>query len=294
MAISPLSKQLAPEAVTKQRLQPPPPPLLLRPPPRPMARAAAATAAALQSGTIITRSSSPSRPWASSTFQSSISSALLSHTLAQPLLLTLHPFPPATRYALSYVFKGNPSFKLQICGGGGGSGSGSSAGGSGDVLLPDGGKLSFEGPDGARAAVGTFSGLVAGGEYLVVVEEDKKELAKLNASGGAYSAASGKKLGGGGGFGRSVGGGTRGSALVTAELKKLSPEELKEGGAKYRALLEARDLEDALGGNDDAAILGEDSSGCSCIFGNPCAMPHACKDWRNRFEIATKHGWKGF
>ena len=44
----------------------------------------------------------------------------------------------------------------------------------------------------------------------------------------------------------------------------------------------------------DSAILGEDSSGCSCIWGNPCAMPHACKDWKNRLEVAKKHGWKGF
>ena len=104
------------------------------------------------------------------------------------------------------------------------------------MLQPDDGKLRFERADGTRAAVGTFSGLVSGGEYLVVVAEDKKEEAKLNAS--AYSAASGKKLGGGGaggGFGRAVGGGTRGSALVTAELKKLTPEELREGGAKVSA-----------------------------------------------------------
>ena len=33
---------------------------------------------------------------------------------------------------------------------------------------------------------------------------------------------------------------------------------------------------------------------CSCIEGNPCADAYCCKDWKNRFEVAKKHGWKGF
>ena len=211
------------------------------------------------------------------------------------------------QYALSYVFKGSPRFSLRPAaangsgggggGGGGGSGSGGSGGGGGaeKALLPDGGKLSFEPtPSGQRAAVGTFSGLAAGGEYVVEVEEDPKEKAKAAAAGGSKAYIS-SKGGGASGFGRAVGGGTRGSALVTAELKKMSAAELKEAGPKYRALLEARDLEDAMGETEvDSAILGEDSSGCSCIWGNPCAMPHACKDWKARFEVAKKHGWKGF
>ena len=80
---------------------------------------------------------------------------------------------------------------------------------------------------------------------------------------------------------------------MTAELKKLSAEELREAGPKYKQLLAERDLEDAISGGDNA-ILGEDSSGCSCIWGNPCAMPHACKNWAQRFEIAKANGWKGF
>ena len=65
--------------------------------------------------------------------------------------------------------------------------------------------------------------------------------------------------------------------------------------SRWHPALEARDLEDAMGETEvDSAILGEDSSGCSCIWGNPCAMPHACKDWKARFEVAKKHGWKGF
>ena len=210
------------------------------------------------------------------------------------------------KYALSYVFKGSPSFRLRPVGGAGGGARAGCAGGDerrgaggsdGEAISPN--EIDIRPDGGERSAGCSFSGLVAGREYLVMVDEDPKEKARAAANGGskAYSAAVGSK-GGGGGFGRAVGGGTRGSALVTAELKKMSAEELREAGPKYRALLEARDLEDALGGGGenevDTAILGEDSSGCSCLYGNPCAMPHACKDWRNRFEVAKKNGWKGF
>ena len=33
---------------------------------------------------------------------------------------------------------------------------------------------------------------------------------------------------------------------------------------------------------------------CSCIYGNPCLDEYACKDWGNRYAIATQNGWKGF
>lgn len=33
---------------------------------------------------------------------------------------------------------------------------------------------------------------------------------------------------------------------------------------------------------------------CSCIEGNPCIDKYCCKDFENRYEIAKKHGWKGF
>ena len=33
---------------------------------------------------------------------------------------------------------------------------------------------------------------------------------------------------------------------------------------------------------------GDDHASCSCIEGNPCAVPYNCKDWANRFEIAKK------
>jgi hypothetical protein len=39
---------------------------------------------------------------------------------------------------------------------------------------------------------------------------------------------------------------------------------------------------------------GRGMESCSCIYGNPCVDEYGCKDWSNRFAIATKNGWKGF
>lgn len=44
------------------------------------------------------------------------------------------------------------------------------------------------------------------------------------------------------------------------------------------------------GGGKEAAR----AEGCSCIYGNPCIDQYICKDWGNRFAVATKNGWKGF
>lgn len=41
---------------------------------------------------------------------------------------------------------------------------------------------------------------------------------------------------------------------------------------------------------DDGRVL----ESCSCIYGNPCVDEYGCKDWGNRFAVATKNGWKGF
>ena len=49
-----------------------------------------------------------------------------------------------------------------------------------------------------------------------------------------------------------------------------------------------------LGGDDEDAVMGLDKASCSCLFGNPCAVPENCKDWHNRFDVAKKNGWKGF
>lgn len=41
---------------------------------------------------------------------------------------------------------------------------------------------------------------------------------------------------------------------------------------------------------DDGRVM----ESCSCIYGNPCVDEYGCRDWGNRFAIATKNGWKGF
>ena len=33
---------------------------------------------------------------------------------------------------------------------------------------------------------------------------------------------------------------------------------------------------------------------CSCIYGNPCTDEYGCRDWYNRYAVATTNGWKGF
>jgi hypothetical protein len=39
---------------------------------------------------------------------------------------------------------------------------------------------------------------------------------------------------------------------------------------------------------------GEERSGCSCLYGNPCMEAYNCKNWQNRFEVAKANGWKGY
>ena len=39
---------------------------------------------------------------------------------------------------------------------------------------------------------------------------------------------------------------------------------------------------------------GRGMESCTCIYGNPCIDKYCCKDWRKRYAIAEKNGWKGF
>ena len=129
-----------------------------------------------------------------------------------------------SKYSLSYVFKGTFCCRLA-----------SDAKGEGS-FGPEGGALSFSVDDeGDRVAGGTFCGLKADGEYFLLVDEDPKHAAE---KGTPYKAASSKK----GGRGR---GGLGGSSSITAELKKMSAEQLRaassggEGSAtteRYRRL----------------------------------------------------------
>ena len=140
------------------------------------------------------------------------------------------------QYAFSFVFKGDFTCKLESS--------------TGAIIELDGGALRREmrkDPDGfdpeeeEEKVVGTFSGLSladADGTqacYVISVDEDPVLAAAEAKSKTVYKASSA------GGIGPS-----RGSALVTAELKGMSAEQLREGGQHYRELLEARDLEDLM------------------------------------------------
>ena len=71
-------------------------------------------------------------------------------------------------------------------------------------------------------------------------------------------------------------------------------EEDPEEAGKERKGYTAPTADDSIRGAGGGGEQGEDSSSCSCIEGNPCAVKYNCKDWNNREEVARKHGWKGF
>lgn len=53
-------------------------------------------------------------------------------------------------------------------------------------------------------------------------------------------------------------------------------------GPLSSALVDSMERSTAVGGG------GDDSASCSCIEGNPCAVPYNCKHWESRFEVARK------
>ena len=57
-------------------------------------------------------------------------------------------------------------------------------------------------------------------------------------------------------------------------------------GAPYTHSMHALDMKDVVSGETLGA--GDDSSSCSCIEGNPCAVSYNCKNWANRFEVARQ------
>lgn len=68
-------------------------------------------------------------------------------------------------------------------------------------------------------------------------------------------------------------------------------EERQDELAKENA---TKRLEDEAGGEDDCPLIKTSTESCSCIEGNPCLDRYACKDWENRYDVAKRHGWKGF
>jgi hypothetical protein len=60
--------------------------------------------------------------------------------------------------------------------------------------------------------------------------------------------------------------------------------------ASERAAAPAPSASAAAGGG----IVKEKLEGCSCIEGNPCMDAYGCRNWKDRYEVAKAHGWKGF
>jgi hypothetical protein len=90
-----------------------------------------------------------------------------------------------------------------------------------------------------------FIGCAPGIDYRVWIEEDP-EVVALRQSAGFSTGAPSFSAVSTAGKAAVTSSGSRAVALLTAELKTLSADELKEAGPRYRALIEARDLEDML------------------------------------------------
>ena len=162
-------------------------------------------------------------------------------------------------YCISFVFKGDFIPRL-LPEASGGDVQRPALQEDGEAVLLEGGCLTrHTDEEGDLVTAGTFAGLSLlndKGEMMVyqlaIDEDDAAELAaeakKRAAAALSRAGASGPGLAPGVGQ-AAVGGLTCGSAHVTTELKKLSLDELREGSDRYKALLEARDLEDVLYGS---------------------------------------------
>ena len=148
-------------------------------------------------------------------------------------------------YCISFVFKGG--FVPHLLPEQAGSGRVPKLVDGAPAILPDGGALRREvDAEGEPCMVGTFSGVQLVDEagaprtYQLFVDEDAEaeEAARGGAPPSGYRAAETAALGP-----------NRASAALTAELKNLSVDELRDGSDRYKALLEARDLEDCLYGS---------------------------------------------
>ena len=141
-------------------------------------------------------------------------------------------------YALSFVFQGDFHRRLEVRGRGGDE----EEEGTPDVVIA------------YDAASASFKGLKDGECYELMVEEDEeagygheelssREHQGIAGGGGGGGGAGGGGAGGGGGL---TGAASSASAAATAALRKMSVEDLKAQTAEYKALKEARDLEDVL------------------------------------------------
>jgi len=148
-------------------------------------------------------------------------------------------------YCISFVYKG--AFVAYLLPEAAGSGRVPKLVEGAPSILPDGGRFSRDvDEDGEPIVVGQFSGVALADDddvprtYQLFVEED--EAAELAARGGAaVTTYRGTDA-------ADIRGATSASQALTAELKTLSTEELKGQSERYKALVEARDLEDCLFG----------------------------------------------
>jgi len=113
-------------------------------------------------------------------------------------------------YCIGYVFRGDPAVRLVEAGG-----------------------AAIE-----RDADGYFDGLTAEAAYVLQVAEDEAAEAAAPRRNAPYRGPSHPE--------EQTRGVSRASAALTEELKKLSLEELAAQSDRYRALREARDLEDCV------------------------------------------------
>ena len=77
--------------------------------------------------------------------------------------------------------------------------------------------------------------------------------------------------------------------MVEEDAEAAAASELKQQEFIKRAENERKEAE-----KEKCSLVKEKMEGCSCIEGNPCIDKYGCKDWKNRLEVAKKHGWKGF
>ncbi|KAL4453017.1 hypothetical protein ABPG73_002302 [Tetrahymena malaccensis] len=77
------------------------------------------------------------------------------------------------------------------------------------------------------------------------------------------------------------------SGLTTGEIYGLQIEEDDAAEAQ-------RESKAFVAEKKEDKLRGERKEGCSCLYGNPCVDSGVCNDWKNRFDVAKKNGWKGF
>ncbi len=154
------------------------------------------------------------------------------------------PAPPRHRHHTRTPAPSQGAFNVRLVplpGGGG-------AGGSGGIS-PDGGALERGVDDeGERTTRGVFSGVAltdaAGGELAYELRVDEDEAAEEAAEARRREAGGARRA-----VADAVGGVTSASAQLTRDLKGLSVDEIRSGSDRYKAMLEARDLEDVLYGS---------------------------------------------